>query len=94
MAFGCIQSWEVAAKLGWWAWEVAGDSGQAEVASDARAGLETLIRLSRGRPVMSHGDCGTLKSRLGCLGLIVGVDEGGLSRCRVRWVLRGSGFGK
>ena len=64
------------------------------MASDARAGLETLMLLSRGRPVMLQGDREPWESRLERLGLIVGVDEGGLSRCRVRWVLIGSGFGK
>ena len=56
------------------------------MASEARAGLETLILLSRGRPGMSQGDRGAWGSRLGLLGLIAGVDEGGLSRYRVGWV--------
>ena len=49
------------------------------MASDARAVLETLIWLSRGRPVMSQGDCGTWEPPLERLGLTVGVDEGGLN---------------
>ena len=35
---------------------------------------------------MSQGDRGAWGSRLGLLGLIAGVDEGGLSRYRVGWV--------
>ena len=64
------------------------------MASEARAGLKTLILLSRGRPMMSQGDRGTWESPLGRVGLIVGVDESGLSSCQVRWVSIGSGFGK
>ena len=64
------------------------------MALEARAALETLTLLSRGPPVMSQGDRGAWDSRLRRLGLIAGIDEGGLSRCRVRWVLIGSGFGE
>ena len=64
------------------------------MASEAREGLKTLILSSRGRPVRSQGDHGVWESRLGRLGLVAGVDEGGLSRYRVRWVSTGSGFGE
>ena len=94
LAFGCIGAWEGAATLGSGAWEAAGNSGQAGVASGARAGLESFMLLSRGCPVASEGDHGTWESRLEHLGLVAGVDEGGLSRCRVIWVSMGSGFGK
>ena len=43
---------------------------------------------------MLQGDRGTGESRLGRLGLIAGVDEGGLSRCRVRWVSIAQGLGQ
>ena len=77
VAFGCVRAWEMAVKLGLRSWEVAGNSGYAGVASDARAGLATPILFSRGRPAMSQGDRGTWESRLGRLGLTAGVDEGG-----------------
>ena len=72
---------------------MADNSGQAGVASEARAGLETFVLLLPGGAAMSQDDRGTWESRLERLDLIAGVDEGGLSRCRVRWVLIGSGFG-
>ena len=62
------------------------------MALEARAGLDALTLLSRGRPVMPQGDRGAWESRLGRLGLKAGIAEGGLIRCRVRWVLIGSGF--
>ena len=47
-----MRAWEVAVDLGSGAWEVAGNSGRARVALEARAGLKTLNLLSRGRPVL------------------------------------------
>ena len=48
--------------------------------------------LSRGRPVTLQGDRGTRESRLRRLGVIAGVDNGGLARFRARWVSIGPGF--
>ena len=66
------------------AWEVAGNSGQAGVTPEARAGLKTLSSLFRGRPVLSLGDLGVLQPGLTCLGLVFWVDFVGLYGQRVR----------
>ena len=66
------------------AWEVAGNSGWAGVALEARAGLTTLSPLFRRRPVLSLDGLGMLQSGLGCLGLLVRVDWIGLYWHRVR----------
>ena len=50
-----------------------------------------LILLSWGRLVKSQGDRATWEPRPGCLSLIAGVGEDGLSSCRVRWASIGSG---
>ena len=80
---------------------MAGNSGQAGVASEARAGPETFVLLLRktlcplfrGRPVLSLGDFGLLQSAWGCLGLVARVDWVGLYGHRGRWALTSSGFG-
>ena len=58
------------------AWEVAGNSGYAAMASEARADLRTVSSLSWGRPGLEQAGVGVLGPGLRCSGRIARGDEG------------------